>query len=274
MKYYIIGGRGKLGGSLLAELVNELCVVIDRSIYEDWSNTGSSINIFNYFEKEIAQKSVLIVAAGLLDPTLPTSDIFRINYQLPINIINACVNFDVKVVTIGTIMENLTNRINPYIESKKLLNSYIRKKNDLSANVIHIQTHTLFGIGQPLPFMFLGQMFAALQQNSHFNMTSGFQLREYHHYTDEAKAIKIIIDKVSSGIVNLSNGTPVFLRDLAESVFKFLNKEELLNIGALPNPAHDNFGFIYPRLEILTDFHFRDCIPTISDYIKECLFKN
>ncbi len=108
-------------------------------------------------------------------------------------------------------MEELVSSKNRYVQSKTLLNHYVKSLNSQHNSVAHIQLHTLYGVGAPSPFMFLGQILSALRNDSVFEMTSGCQLREYHHFLDDTEAIKQILESQTTGVVNLSNGKPVTL---------------------------------------------------------------
>ena len=67
--------------------------------------------------------------------------------------------------------------------------------------------------------MFLGQILSALKNDEAFKMTSGCQLREYHHFLDDAEAIRTISGLKITGVVNLSHGKPVSLKDIAQASF-------------------------------------------------------
>jgi hypothetical protein len=129
----------------------------------------------------------------LLDPKLPEELLLGVNYCLPQNIIKGTTKLGAKVITFGTVMELIRTTKNPYIKSKITLSDYVEELSTKSNKALHIQMHTLYGAGQPNSFMFLGQILDAILNNKPFHMTSGRQLREYHHIVDEAKVVKYMI---------------------------------------------------------------------------------
>ena len=106
----------------------------------------------------------------------------------------------------------------------------------MPGRAIHLHLHTLYG-GQPHPHMFLGQMIGALERGAEFHMTSGEQLREYHHAHDIAGAMLAGRDWESAREpVHLSSGAPVRLADLARAVFAG-SGHRVAQVGAPPTAA-------------------------------------
>ena len=270
MAFYLIGGRGRLGRAIAAEYSDSKLVLINRLIYEDWSQEGAADQVSSYFDKNVRENSTVFVASGLLDPNLSEDDLIKVNYTLPKNVIDGASKLGVKVITFGTVMEGLIKSKNAYVLSKTDLNNYVERMLNAERSIKHIQLHTLYGIGHPSPFMFLGQMLLAIKAKLPFQMTSGRQLREYHHLEDEAAAIRLIADSSVSGVVNLSHGQPVSLRAIAENVFDALGERQLLRLGALPEPAEENYDRIFRANEIVDSVRFREVLPNISKYMTNC----
>lgn len=270
MALYLIGGRGRLARAISAEFLDIETVSLDRSTYEDWSQDGASEKVSRYFDHRTEDKSIVFIASGLLDPNLSEEELLRVNYVLPKNVIESASKLGIKVITFGTVMEGLIQSKNPYIQSKKKLHNYVEMMAKNQRLVQHIQLHTHYGIGHPNSFMFLGQILHSIKTNRPFQMTSGRQLREYHHVEDEAAAIRLIADSSISGIVNLSHGKPVSLRAIAENVFDALGKSHLLQVGALPEPAEENYDQIFQMNKMIEGTNFRETLPSINEYIKNC----
>lgn len=270
---FLIGGRGRLGQALMMEYADKHPVLIDRAVYEDWWKEGAEKEIFEYFEQEDTSDSVIFVTAGLLDPNLPAEDLLRVNYLLPKNIIKGTAELGIKVVTFGTIMEELGESKNPYIQSKRALSAFVKELPTHQTSAIHIRIHTLYGNGAPSPFMFLGQIQDAILNNHSFEMTSGNQLREYHHIEDEVKAIKRIASTHIKGVFNLNHGESVALKEIAQTVFIAFGKQNLLKIGAIPDPAVDNFNQKFEKPDLLQNNRFRSAVPAILHYLQENINK-
>lgn len=270
MTFYLVGGRGRLGQAISHEYADSEIVSLDRSIYEGWSQPGASDKVSRYFDNRSNEGATVFVASGLLDPWLSTDDLLKINYHLPKNLIDGATKLGIKVITFGTVMEKLQQSKNPYVQTKTALGEYVRAVASASSPAVHLQIHTLYGVGQPSPFMFLGQMLTSIRNNAPFKMTSGRQLREYHHLADETKAIRQIAKSAPPGVVNVSHGKPLSLRAIAESVFHALGKDELLHVGALPEPPEENYEQVLRPTEILQRVEFRNSLPAIVQYMREC----
>jgi nucleoside-diphosphate-sugar epimerase len=101
-------------------------------------------------------------------------------------------------------------------------------------------------------------------------MTSGQQLREYHHFDDEALAIRKIVSSRSFGVTDLSHGKPTPLKAIAEAVFASVGKRHLLEVGALPDPVSDNYDKVFPLTPRLETIEFRNAIQGTVEYMKQC----
>ncbi len=244
--------------------------MLERAIYDDWWQKDAADKVSRYFDNLSNERPTVFVASGLLDPSLSADDLLKVNYHLPKNLIDGAATLGIKVITFGTVLEGLLRSKNSYIQSKIALGDYVQSIASNNRRVIHLQIHTLFGMGKPSQFMFLGQMLAAVRNHNPFKMTSGRQLREYHHLADEAKAIAHIEKLAPLGTINMSYGEPVNLRIIAESVFQALGKSELLRVGALRDLLEENYETIFKRAEILQSVYFRDLLPAIVRYMKQC----
>lgn len=268
---FVIGSRGRLGNAICQYYPASNITALDRSLYDNWGISSSKNDIYRYFEEKATPNSVIFIAAGLLEPKLPQEAHININYLLPKNIIDATTHLGLKIITFGTIMEELVSTSNPYINSKAMLGSYISELSHINKNILHIRIHTLYGVGLPSPFMFLGQIYNSLRDKSIFKMSPGNQLREYHHVDDDVKAISMLVDRNTYGVFNLSHSNPVKLKDIASYIFKGFGLEELLSIGAYPEPENDNYSIICHRQNELNGIEFRDTLPNTLAYLRHCL---
>lgn len=268
---FLIGGRGRLGQAIAAEYSAEGLVSLPRPVYENWWRGDAADAVSRYFEGKADEGSVVFVASGLLDPSLPPEELWRINLQLPRNVVEGVARLGVRTVTFGTVMEGLVKAKNPYIRSKAALGEYMAGVAAATGAALHLRVHTLYGGEGPSPFMFLGQMLDAIRSNRPFMMTAGRQLREYHHLEDEAGAIRKIVDAGATGVVDVSHGQAVRLREIAESVFGACGKMQLARFGALSEPPEENYGRTFERPGVLDDVAFRDSLSGIVAYMQDCL---
>lgn len=266
----IVGANSRLGRSLAASLPPHP-ILLDRAVYQDWWRDGADSEISYFFEKlncSPSQTPIVFVPAGVLDPSKPESDHYQINFLLAKNIIDAAGRLGFRTVTFGTVMELLigSHTSNPYIASKTRLSDYILHLKQKTA--LHIRLHTLYGVGLPSPFMFLGQIHHALSLHVTFKMSPGNQLREYHHIDDVVQAINQLVSLNQRGVVELNHGQALALKDLAAHIFSFFDCLELLQIAALPEPPKENYQ-AFSRSSFLGDQQFRDTLPAIISYLQE-----
>jgi nucleoside-diphosphate-sugar epimerase len=264
---FILGSRGRLGRALCKQLGPANVTCIEREVYANWAEADATSSIIRYFSKHAPAESVICVCSGLLDPRLPPDQLHDVNFKLPQNIIRTLAPLGFRTMTFGTAMED-TLTANPYVQSKRLLSQLVQQMHGEALQPTHVRIHTLYGADEPSPFMFLGQILTAVRSNTPFNMTQGRQLREYHHVEDDAVAIASLIERKISGVVKLSHGHPIRLRTLAEAIFQALGKPHLLRVGALPEPAQENFGEIFTPPETLNGMKFRDSIGAVVEYMK------
>jgi nucleoside-diphosphate-sugar epimerase len=166
-------------------------------------------------------------------------------------------------------MENDGFPRNPYIESKIALRNYLELRPD--PRLLHIQLHTLYGVGAPSPFMFLGQLLEAIRDNEEFEMSSGLQLREFHHVTDEAHAVQLMVQAGLSGTHLLSHGNPAILVEIATSIFSKFGRPEKLKPGAKYDQDSENYSVHFHRHPEVSAVLFRETFRAIEEYLRECL---
>ncbi|MDL2409394.1 NAD(P)-dependent oxidoreductase [Rhizobium calliandrae] len=268
---FVIGGTGRLARAIAARHSDGETITPRREVYQDWWMPNAADAIREYFEPWERGNSTIFVVSGLLDPHAGEEDILKVNYYLPKNIVQAAAVLGIRVVTFGTIMERLLSRGNPYVQSKIALGRYVSEIADNCQSVAHVRLHTLYGLGQPSSFMFLGQILHSLRTHSPFEMTLGKQLREYHHFDDDADAIYRLVEHWRAGVVDLNHGCPITLREIATTLFSTFGEKNLLKIGARPEPAEENYDTSFRRPDFLADSKFRDALPAIVKYIESCL---
>jgi nucleoside-diphosphate-sugar epimerase len=267
---FILGGRGRLGAALGRACPVGTVKCLSRDIYAGWSAPGADQAVADYFAPHAGTGATVYVTSGLLDPRLDAAQLAAVNVDLPNNVIAGAGRHGLRVVTFGTVMERLLAQQNPYVQSKAALGRHVAALAATGADVAHVQVHTLFGGGAPSPFMFLGLIAAALHKRAPFRMTSGKQLREYHHVDDEARAVLQLIDAGRRGVFDLSSGAPVSLRDLATTSFAAFGAADLLEVGALPEPEDENWDTVFSPDPSLAAEAFRPTLPAIHAYLVQC----
>ena len=102
-------------------------------------------------------------------------------------------------------------------------------------------------------------------------MTSGTQIREYHHLDDVVKSVDIIINTKEKGVLEITAGNGVRLRDLASEIFTKFSLDNLLNIGKIDIEHEEKFLNDYKKNPLLAEVSFRDPIKGVIDYLKTVL---
>jgi nucleoside-diphosphate-sugar epimerase len=262
----VVGASGRLGAALVSEY-EQRSVRVPREHYRGWGKSTALGLISEYLSPYKNTNSTVFIAAGLMNPKLDQADLDNVNYHLPSNVISVAQDLGIRVVTFGTVLENLANDPNRYVRSKIKLANEIRCLDD-SSQTLHVQIHTLYGAGIPSEYMFLGLIYNALRSRSRFEMTSGRQLREYHHVVDEAKAVHHLESGGFSGVLDLSHGNPIQLREIAVAVFSAFDCGELLGIGELDEPKSENYEHVFQRHPVMNSIQLRDSVPAIVEYLK------
>ncbi len=265
---FLIGGSGRLGQAIARRHAGSPVTLLPRERYAHWGEPGAQREVAQHFAPWAGSGAVVYVTAGLLDPRLAPEEHARVNVALPLNVVEGAAPLGLRVRTFGTVMETLLSSQNPYVRSKAELGRQMAAAAASGLAVAHLRIHTLYGGGAPAGFMFLGQLASALRERQPFRMTLGRQLREYHHVDDDAAALALLEAAGLSGVVDLNHGAPLSLRALAESVFGAFGASALLELGALPEPADENFGAVLARPAPLLPAHFREATSGVVDYLK------
>jgi len=210
------------GGNLGSAIHNRL-LVNGHKVYRvawtqaaEWLGASGTASRLDAIRGEIFRitggETDILFAGGDTNPSHSAGALHRSNTHFPQAIISATATLSgFRYVTFGTIMEAFAGmaECNPYIASKVALgqwitnqtpNAHARREDampDLRGRSAHLQIHTLYGGGTPVPHMFLGQLVAALRKQQPFSMSAGRQLREYHHVDDIAGAVARLLSRSS-----------------------------------------------------------------------------
>lgn len=198
------------------------------------------LSVLPKFSSDI--RYTLVCANGLTDPSVGREALRFSNVTFVQKLWSALREQpNIRILTFGTIHERFAEFCaqNLYFASKAELSNWIQSLN--KKRLLHLRLHTLYG-GQLKPHMFLGQIANALATNQPFQMTSGAQLREYHHVDDIAEALIGLINKdwAFGPILEINSGKAVRLADLATAIFDDFKKHNLLSIGVKPQPKFEN----------------------------------
>lgn len=213
----LIVGNGRLALTFKKKLPQSL--ILSRTFVDGLLKNKNH----KYLEHEFGDKILLLNTAAITDPNSDRSIIDEINYQRACRI-HQKLTYKSLFISFGTITEK-SNISNGYVDSKRRLSEYLLK----CTNAYHFRLHTLYGMGTPIPHMFLGQMLQSLKSNRIFKMSSGMQFREYQN-------INYVVDEIVFRMNNYTNnpditfGHPYRLREIAIFIMKHFRKGENLII--------------------------------------------
>jgi nucleoside-diphosphate-sugar epimerase len=74
----------------------------------------------------------------------------------------------------------------------------------------------------------------ALKHGVAFPASPGDQIRDYIYVADVASAFRILMEKQTDGVFNISSGAPLSIRQLLETIGQLMNRTDLIQMGALP----------------------------------------
>jgi nucleoside-diphosphate-sugar epimerase len=255
----LFGASGQIGQALARTLA--LATDCFRVIPVGWAEVlrGACVVPKTFLRSVIGPgdpgKLDVVFANGVTDPRSSLADLMLSNCEFPKKIIEAamCIS-GVRCLTLGTVFERFPEflQTNSYPRSKAELASWLAEvasQSEFRHRVLHVRLHTVYG-GPPKPFMFLGQMAEALRSGTEFSMSSGEQLREYHHADDIGGCLRNLLHdewEFGSPILEINSGEPVRLAHLAKAVFSAHGKTHQLKIGAIKTPRGENLELIFPR---------------------------
>jgi nucleoside-diphosphate-sugar epimerase len=264
----IVGSNGNLSSALQQMYQDTEIRIIGSEIAQRWTDEDSLNKVENDLEDLKIFPDLIINAAGEINPKARPSKLLAVNYFLPRNLQDYSQRKGIKLVTFGSILENLEDvaNSNPYLTSKRKYFDYFEKEISHNTNSLHLQIHTWYGLKMPSNSMFLGQMYQALKDKKVFHMSDGTQLREYHNVFDDLKAVQQLLKQETDGVVQINHGEVFSLREIAKSIFDSFNSTNLLCIGTVSAPEHEVFVKHFQPNALLESIQFR---PTIEGLITD-----
>lgn len=257
MKILVTGASGFIGNYIIDYLVrntNHQIIATSRNINRVKDKTWYSKvqfleadlyskknNFFEFFEKP----DLLIHLAWANLPNYTKS--FHITENLPKDILflENIIDHGLKqLVVTGTCFEYgmqegelceamPTQPQNPYAIAKDALRKYLEFKTvDNKLRLLWLRLFYMYGKGQS-PNSIISQLESAIQNGEkHFNMSGGEQKRDYLPVENVAENIvKCALTSNLVGIINISSGKPIKLRNFVEDYLKNRGKDIKLNLG-------------------------------------------
>lgn len=272
----LFGASGQLG-SAIAGIVPS-AIRIPWSLAEKWQQAEIRAWLKNLARQG---KADVIVANGITDPSRSAPELERSNHLFPAALLAAGRDYpDLRFLTIGSVMEAIPEMAerNRYIAGKRALSEDVvaAASTGMAGRVMHLRLHTLYGVGMPHEHMFLGQMFSSLCADRPFEMTRGRQYRQYHHAEDIAAAIARLLDHewLDMALYQINGHETLRLREIAESVFEYFGRTDLLRVGTLPEPVLDVSEMpTYVHTDTAIFSGGRPALKGINVWLSECFDK-
>lgn len=272
--FLILGASGNLSQALQESLHHSETMVLSGRAITSWTEIDGVTAISNFLGNLGNKPQAIFNAVGIIDPRIALTQLNKINFNLPCNLLQATNKLQIPLYTFGSIMERDDTRMvsNNYLASKRNFRRFIDDLDiEQKRSHLHLLVHTWYGVKKLPGHMFLGQIVKSLVDKEIFTMTSGTQMREYHHIKDDMKVVLNLVKQQERGIIEINHGSPVELRKLATAIYKYFNSMQLLNINSHISPE-DESGISFYRGTIVNSKHeFRDQIRGVIQYIEEFL---
>ena len=272
---FVVGSQGQLGTTLANSLRNLAPSFAEKNFHAIAFN--DSPDFPQMIADQISSYDVfdMIIATGLTNPTLDPKSLEKANLLQVQEIISHCHGPQRRFITLGSIFEKFPEvcQQNAYLNSKQKLSQWVASQNTF--NIRHLRLHTIYGGERKhlKEYMFLGQIAKALTSGQEFKMSSGEQLREYHHVHDVSQGILAGLSKPwnKSQICEVNSGKPLKLKDIATELFKTYGRLESLHIGAIDSAKGENMTQVFLPDFSYAHFHFRDAISGIKEWFNQIL---
>jgi len=261
----ILGTNGNIAKEVASAY--PAATLVPRAEYLTWL-AGGEARLNSFLRNLKLSPKIIFNCVGATNPAAHESLLLELNFELPKLLLSSAIDVVPKIVTFGTVMENIQrySLSNNYLKSKFLFHEWLLDKNQ-NGNYLHLQLHTLYGGTNIHKHMFLGQIHHAIKNREIFSMSSGVQIREYHHIQDDVTAALEIVNRGLIGTLPISHGDPVKLRDLAEFVFSYFDCLNLLDIGKFTTNEFDALRPISHMNQECINMQFRDSKTGIIEWL-------
>tara|TARA_B110000908_G_C10087359_1_gene372362 strand:+ start:75 stop:809 length:735 start_codon:yes stop_codon:yes gene_type:complete len=211
--------------------------------------------------KKFDNAKTIIICSAITNPRTTVEEIEEINVKLPISIFEN--NPTAEIVTFGTVLEKHKFVDNAYVASKRML---CHNMSSRAGYWKHYRLNTLYGIGEPKKHMFLSDLLRSIRSKSTFEMSSGYQMREYHHYYDLAAVLESELTTKKYGELEISSGSAISLYNLAKGVIEYLGIPIRI---AVTQDMHDSI--VTTNHQYQSSHIFRDPIAGVGNYFKSLI---
>jgi dTDP-6-deoxy-L-talose 4-dehydrogenase (NAD+) len=201
----------------------------DKLLHLAWSGLPNYKSLFHFEENLLPQYFFIknLLEAGLQDITI-TGTCFEYGKR------NGCLSEDM-----------LSNPENPYALAKDTLHRFLRELQQIKQFKLKwARLFYMYGEGQSASSI-LSQLNKAIENNEdHFNMSGGKQVRDYSDVKDiAAKLVTITLHDSYNGTINCCSGKGITVEKLVEDYLAEKKYQLRLNLGYYPYNDFEAFEF-------------------------------
>lgn len=272
--FLILGEKGNLSRAIQKKVNESEMLVLNRGQISSWIAKNGVDQIKTFIASLHEEPKGIFNAAGIIDPGKSLLDLETVNFQLPRNLLEATNDLSIPLYTFGSIMEKDRNcRVsNKYLSSKRKFRSYLDELDKSKRNFhLHFLVHTWYGVEKLPEHMFLGQIAKSIIEKKPFTMSSGTQMREYHHIEDDIEVVLDLIQHQQCGVIEINHGIPIELKDLATSIYSHFDCLQYLNIDTRINQVDESRTSFYQGAVINSKYRFREQKNGIIAYLEELI---
>lgn len=251
----ILGSTGLIGSAW--KRYQPTSIVVERPSIEKWFSNQPEVSIADFFENLPKDREIEIhICFGNTNSMEKPGLLMQINCYRPLLIAKLALIRNFRVITYGSALE-IFGIHNNYFDSKRALAVELAglETRNLWTNV---NLHTLYSESRPHEHMFLGQIYSAIKDRTHFNMTSGKQLREFHHVDDDIQIIDNALRLNFTQHLEVSHGKPLELIQVADYLFDSFALPGLLRRNTHPDNPNDNYTKVFKAKPIQGTIIHRD----------------
>ena len=264
----VLGSTGLIGSTW--KRFHTSSVAVERSVIENWFSNKSEISLAKFFDRLPHDKEIEIhFCFGNTNSKESLNRLMEVNCKWPLGIARQALRRNFRIVTYGSALEIFGIR-NNYFDSKRAFAvelGALETKN-LWTNV---NLHTLYSNSSPHPHMFLGQIYSSLKDKTQFHMSSGMQLREFHHVDDDVAIIDNALRLKYTQNLEISHGKPLKLIQVAEHLFDSFALSELLKRNNHLDNPNDNYSKIFVAKPYQDTIIHRDPLTSIQSIFAKLL---
>jgi len=245
----ILGKDGFIGSELFNYLNDDLVTGTNKT----QCDITQKSNLISLISKTMPD--VIINCTGLLSKSFKDRyDVFKVNYDGVKNLLDVCyeLGYKGKIILLGS--SEMNNSDSVYGVSKKCAFDYATlMNNNTKLHIVTLVPSIVYGENQK-GNMFIPSMVKAYKKGKIFEMSSGYQQRNFVHVDDIISAIEILINtdkdfKELGHYLPLHYPTDFTLRQVTEIFNKVTKKEFSFAYHRIPmrdgeTEIFENLGFI------------------------------